>query len=93
VILYHRTDSAQAIVDNGFRDAEGTYLTGEWHTGVWVSDIPLDVNEGAQGDQVLAVDVGDADLSEWEWIEEGKTYREWLVPADVLNRYPVRAEV
>jgi hypothetical protein len=29
-------------------------------------------------------------ISELEWIEEGKTCREWLVPASVLNKYPRR---
>jgi hypothetical protein len=27
----------------------------------------------------------DAQLGEFEWIEEGKQYREWLVPAALLN--------
>jgi len=26
-----------------------------------------------------------ADLAEYEWIEEGKPYREWLVPAALIN--------
>ena len=89
MIVYHRTDAAEAILAEGFRDAEGTYMTAEWWAGVWVSDRPLDCNDGANGDWVLTIDVGDADLSEWEWVEEDKTYREWMVPAAVLNRYPV----
>ena len=27
-----------------------------------------------------------ADLFEWEIVEEGKTYREWCMPAAVINR-------
>ena len=32
----------------------------------------------------------DFDLDYWELIEEGKRYREWCVPAEVLNRFPRR---
>jgi hypothetical protein len=31
------------------------------------------------------IDVADGLLSEFEWIEEGKGHREWLVPAELLN--------
>ena len=27
----------------------------------------------------------DAELLDFEWIEEGKPYREWLIPAEVIN--------
>jgi len=32
----------------------------------------------------------DLDLDEWELVEEGKPYREWCVPAELLNRFPRR---
>jgi hypothetical protein len=32
----------------------------------------------------------DFDLDSWEIIEEGKPYREWCVPARILNRFPRR---
>lgn len=89
MILYHRTYAATAILAAGFRDAEGNYLTLNVYSGVWVSDCPLGENEGAAGDRVLAVDVPETAIADFEWIEELKGYREWLVPADVLNRYPV----
>ena len=47
-------------------------MTAERYRGVWVSDRPRDSNEGAAGEWVLMVDIGEADLSEWEWVEEGK---------------------
>jgi len=55
------------------------------HTGVWVSDCPLDVNEGAEGDVVLTLNVPIDVFERYEWIEEGKPYREALIPAAVLN--------
>jgi hypothetical protein len=49
--LYHRTTSlkATAIVANGFHDGTG-YLTEQEWSGVWLSDRPLDCNEGLSCD-------------------------------------------
>jgi hypothetical protein len=30
------------------------------------------------------------DLSQWEWVEERTTHREFLVPASVVNHWPRR---
>ncbi|MCA1691584.1 MAG: hypothetical protein LC733_05040 [Actinobacteria bacterium] len=38
------------------------------------------------GDAVIVVEVPEDGLADYEWIEKGKPYREWLVPAEVLNR-------
>ena len=57
--------------------------------GVWLSDMPLDCNEGAVGDELLQVDL-DLDeqaLDGFEWNAEGHRYREWLVPASLANRH------
>jgi len=86
--LYHRTSriNAEAIIANGFRDGEGRYLTDSRHRGVWLSDRPLDANEGALGDTIIAVDFDDpGTIAEFEWIEDERPYREWLVPADRIN--------
>jgi hypothetical protein len=84
---YHRTsaEAAAAIVADGFRDAEDYYMTPNLYRGVWVSDEPLDINEGAQGDVLLSVDVPESLFAEYEWVEDAKSHREALVPADVLN--------
>ena len=87
MIVYHRTYYAEAILRDGFRDATGSYLTGRPHTGVWLSDVPLDVNEGADGDTVLALDIPDFVLARCEWKEVKKTYREFLCPAAWVNRF------
>jgi hypothetical protein len=85
--LYHRTTAeiASRILAHGFKDATGYYLTFSKHTGVWLSDWPLDMNEGAKGDTLLEVILDEEPISDYEWIEEGKTYREWLVPASLIN--------
>jgi hypothetical protein len=63
-------------------------MTPNTYRGVWLADAPLCENEGAGGDTVLAVEIPEDVLTEWEWVEEGKPYREFLVPASVLNEYP-----
>lgn len=89
--LYHRTTSeaADQILAEGFRDNTDNYgVEGHSFTGVWVSDVPLDRNEGAWGDVLLQItlDVSESELADYEWVEEwpeiegGKRYREWLVP-------------
>ena len=60
-------------------------MTDQEFTGVWVSDCPLDINEGGRGDVVLTLDVPIDVFERYEWIEEGKPYRESLIPASVLN--------
>jgi hypothetical protein len=89
VKLYHRTAAGDAILAEGFKDQGGTYLTTNWYEGVWLSDRPLDANEGASGRDLLVVDIPEDALADYEWVEEGKPYREWLVPAELVNRYPV----
>ena len=85
--LYHRTPAGQAILAGGFRDATGSYmLVGLELTGVWLSNVPLDSNEGAKGDDLLEVTFPDgSDLSEFEIVQDGWGYREWCVPAALIN--------
>ena len=86
-VLYHRTgwEAAERILARGFTDATGTYMTGEEHTGVFVSDVPLDTGQGAASNDVLLRVHIEADaVAEFEWVQEG-SYREWCVPAALLN--------
>lgn len=89
-IFYHVTSltAADAILKAGFRDATGTYGTMRRWSGVWLSNVPLDVNEGCKGPVVLEVtlNMDESDLTKYEWVEEGKGYREWLIPAKIVNR-------
>ncbi len=86
MFLYHRTNAADEILRDGFRDGEGDYMTDVVLRGVWLSDVALDIQEGANGNQVLGVELPDALAIEHEVVEEEKPFREFLVPADVLNR-------
>ena len=86
--LYHCTSesAARQILAVGFRDHMDRYLTDREWTGVWLSDRPMNNTEGASGDTVLQIEIADEILTPYEWVEEGKSYREWIVPAAVLNK-------
>jgi hypothetical protein len=95
--LYHTTTipSGEAILADGFRDAVGHYLTANLYTGVWLCDRPLTQADGmwAEDDlSVLTLEIPEEVVEPFEWVEEGKPYREFLVPAATVNRYPI-AEV
>ena len=95
--LFHVTtaENAKAILRDGFRDGHGSYMTDHEFSGVWLSDQPLDENEGAWGDTVLAVafTITEVELNFYEWVEEGKPYREWLIPAQIIKQFATVTEV
>jgi hypothetical protein len=93
VKVYHTASfaAAAAIEADGFRDATDRYMTENEYTGVWVSDRPLDENEGVtRAEVIFEIDVDEEMIREYEWIAEGMNYREWLVPATILNDAPQR---
>lgn len=87
--LYHRTtaEAASAIIATGFHNATADYGIGRETTGVWLSNAPLDANEGAQGETLIGVDLNlpEDQITLYEWVEEGKPYREFLLPAALVN--------
>jgi hypothetical protein len=91
--LYHRTRFSKEILVGGFKDAAGTYGTTENFTGVWFSNTPLDCNEGAFGNEVLVIKIPARIIKPFEWVEEGKPYREFLIPAEIANQYGVPKKI
>ena len=93
--IYHRTARtvAAVIMTDGFNDSAEKYVSDFAWRGVWVSDRPF-CPDDASGDTVLTLDVPAHVFAEYEWIPEGASYRESLIPAAVLNRYgrPVVAD-
>jgi hypothetical protein len=87
--LYHRTtrEAARRILVEGYRDGTGRYMTATIHRGVWVSDHILDENEGARGDTVIEISIPPGKIRAHKWDEAGKPYREWLIPAAIVNTY------
>ena len=90
VALYHRTSrqAARAILTRGFRDTSGYYGTARRTSGMWLSDRPLNSNEGTSEGVLLRVilRVSGRELHKYEWREAGKPYREWQMPAVLVNR-------
>jgi hypothetical protein len=86
IVLYHRTTrtAADKILQKSFRDAAGYWGTETKHRGVWLSNRPFDANEGANGETLLRVelDATETDLADFERVEDGKPFREWLILAD-----------
>jgi hypothetical protein len=74
--LYHRTtrERAAEIGKGGFKDAVGTYFTDQEFSGVWVSNVPLDRNDGAWGEVLfqITLDLAEPEIAGYEWVEEGK---------------------
>jgi hypothetical protein len=96
VIVYHRTPASALILQEGFRDGEGTYgLVPGLVRGVFVSNLPADISEGAKGDDLLRIQIDDAALERFEIVDAAghSAFREWCIPAAILNRNSVLIEV
>ena len=97
--LFHRTEAewAESIIRDGFReDCNHSNLSNAviagLYPGVFLSDIPLGISEGAKGDVLIEVlfSVPEDNLStQFEFIYEcGECpYREFLVPAEFVNAH------
>jgi hypothetical protein len=95
LVLWHRTASAANILSHGWHDGgsadgqRGALAIAALGQGVYVSNRPLDCHEGAKGEQLLRVvlALSEGEISEYEIVEESgdATYREWCMPAAVLN--------
>jgi hypothetical protein len=93
VVLYHVTTTPQAlrILAGGFKNDSEMNLTRGLYTGVRFSDHPPDPSEVRTGDTVLKVtfDCSIVRLAEFEVVEFGKVYREWLIPAAFANVHAI----
>ncbi len=94
--LYHGTTLANAeqVVRNGFQDVTsnfGLYSAASGEpvntTGVFFSDLVLDENEGICSEAYFVLEIPNQHLSSYEWMEEGKGYREWCIPAALANSF------
>ena len=84
--LFHTTDAAMDVLSAGFRDATGPY----GFTGVFLTEVPLDVNDDVVGGDLLLVDLpDDLDMADYEIVHESEgvkfTCGEWCVPASLIN--------
>jgi hypothetical protein len=94
--LYRSTTEglAQAILDEGFRD-EGvaiTYWTDRVFTSVWLSDCQLGSNEARRATWRLRWKLTAGQSESTSGRRKEGTYREWLIPAALLNACAVISE-
>ncbi len=98
MMFYHYTtlEAVEAILRDGFQDREGYYdfVRGTPLKGVWVSDIPLDVNDTSRSYKHeawlrLTVKLPQSIIDGHEVVygKGGFGYREWLFPAGILNAH------
>ena len=64
-------------------------MTTSTHKGVWLSDSPATIGEGASGHIVLSVEIPLEIVEPDEWPQEGTEFREFLVRAGVLYEFEV----
>ncbi len=71
-------------------------MTTSMHRGVWLAKLPMDWQD-AGFDERAVMSVLEAEIPEelapepFEWTEEGPPYREFLVPEELVNRYPIES--
>ena len=90
MIVRHTTSAGAEILEKGFLDSTGSYMmVNTTLTGVWVGDHIHSINDGIHGDDVLEIVIDEVHVSPFEVRDlSGKQdFREWCVPASVLNDY------
>jgi hypothetical protein len=91
MITYHTCEDPEQLLSDGFSGGiEDVLIGGILLTGVRVADTPLDGNEGARGHEVLRVEFPDEiDLDNFEIVGEGggMGYREWYIPAGLIDTH------
>jgi hypothetical protein len=75
------------IGEDNLIDQTAIYSTDRESSGAWFSNVPLDENHDVEGDTLieLLVDTTETKICDFECVEEGTGYREWLIPAAVIN--------
>lgn len=94
--LYHITanKNAKLIVKNGFKDGIGYYGVVDSKTGqskiskgVFLSDEVFTQRRKNENDCVFKINIPAKEIKQYEWVEEIKSYREWCIPAQIVNKY------
>ncbi|PYN68655.1 MAG: hypothetical protein DMD93_09470 [Candidatus Rokuibacteriota bacterium] len=87
--LFHRTTAknAKAILAKGFTDATGSFGTTDRYTGVLLTSQPVDIDTIDITLIEVELDLDEDALAAYERPEKGKSYREWLVPAVLVNAH------
>jgi len=91
ITLYHVTtaENAEAILRDGFPEIDSFFGAADALVGVWLSDRPLNSSDGALGDAILAVafNIEPGELSFYELVDNGRSFRQWCLPASLIRRH------
>ncbi len=95
LIMYHFTsrEAADAILRSGFINNRGTYMTSRVHEGVWLTDEAVNISQCLEACLAVELPFTYDEITQYEWVGETTDYREWLIPAQVLNGVMTVAEV
>ena len=94
--LYHITTNknAKLIVKNGFKDGIGSYGVIDSKTGkskiskgVFLSNKVFEQRRKDDNDCVFIINIPSEEIKQYEWVEGLTDYREWCIPAKIVNKY------
>ena len=91
--LFHRTTNAEEILKNGFQDMQGQHQSTSNLRGILMTDEPLQTKEDSTGFDLLVLDIPEELVTPYEWTDPGKPYREFVVPAELVNLHGPPAKV
>lgn len=102
--LFHVTSQQKArlIQRRNFMNGFGSYGVRSTKTsklktseGVFLADCILDSNEGLpiENPAIFVLNIPEEIIKEYEWHEDKKGYREWCVPAEIVNKYFVDRKI
>lgn len=89
-VLYHhssRTDAKAILERKAFQDDPGMHGASALAAGIFLSDRPQFPPQSQSREALLVVSVAlsNIELQQWEVRHEGQTYRQWCIPAVILN--------
>lgn len=90
--FYHvtRRQTAHEIEQQGFKDAQGCSADEQPVRGVWVAARPLIAECGFEDAAVFELDLPEDGLRQYALPRDPKGYRQWCVPASLVNGVPRR---
>ena len=88
--LYHWTINRNSIEKNGFHDGEHS-CDSHGVQGAWFADQILGPLDGVgKGSELLTVEIPEDIIKPFKWKEKGVGYREWCIPAQIVNKYEIK---
>ena len=85
--FYHRTKEFMQIIERGFKNEELKYQASKRYYGVCLTDRPLEIKDGGDEFKLLVIEIPEDIITPFEWYDKTKPYREFIVPAELINSY------